>query len=212
MADRPGISAALCRSPLLEALATRMQARRFEPEPGSREVPPGLPVIPTGAGAAEAVRWQLEHGAHQVLCLPPGAELPGRVVIHVHDPVARGATFAVAASLLRHLHAEAVYLALQDASLAESGRATSLRDLLGARSAALSGHGLDLRTELRLGDPRVELRAELSVQPHSLLVIGVGPSLEVLERLVQPAIEGPEALPVMVVRADLQGKDVAGRA
>ncbi|MCU0976299.1 MAG: ABC transporter ATP-binding protein [Steroidobacteraceae bacterium] len=203
LATAAGIAGQLCRTPLLEALSSRMQARIFEAEPASGTVPPGLPVIPTGPGALAAARWQLEHGARQLLCLPPGAELPGRVVIHVQDPAARSSTFLVASSLLRHLHAEAVYLALRDASASESGRTSGMRDLLDARSAAMSRHGLDLRTELRLGDPRSELQAELALQPRSLLVIGVGPSLDALDRLVQPALEGPTELPVLVVRAEL---------
>jgi sulfate/thiosulfate transport system ATP-binding protein len=201
MADTAGGVASLCRSPLLEALSARMQARIFEEEPGSRSAPSGLPVIQAGPGAAAAARRQLDNGAHHVFCLPSGAELPGRIVIHVHDPAARDATFAVASSLLRHLPAEAVYIALRDASLPGSGRAASMRDLLDARSVAMSSHGLDVRTELRLGDPWAELQAELNQQPHGLLVIGVGPSLDVMDRLVAPAIEGATALPVLIVRA-----------
>ena len=207
VAATTGTATSLCGAPLLQALSARMQARIFEADPGSATAPPGLPVIAAGPGAVGAARWQLEHGARQLLCLPPDAQLPGRIVICVHDPAARVATFAVASSLLRHLHAEAVYLALRDASVSAPARAASMRELLDARSVAMSRHRLDFRTELRLGDPRAELQAELAVQPHSLLVIGLGPSLDALDHLVEPVVSGSAALPVLVVRASSDGPE-----
>ena len=84
----------------------------------------------------------------------------------------RRATLAVAASLLRHVAAEAVYLGIQPATSAETERGGHMRDLLDARSAALADHGLDMRTELRPGDVAEELQKELAAYERSMLVLG----------------------------------------
>jgi hypothetical protein len=41
------------------------------------------------------------------------------------------------------------------------------------RSEAQAGHGLDVRTELRLGDRIEELLRELASQPDQMLVLGL---------------------------------------
>ena len=53
--------------------------------------PPGMPVVATGPGSAEAALWQLRHGAVQLLCVPPAAPAPNHVVIHTLDPRSRQA-------------------------------------------------------------------------------------------------------------------------
>ena len=97
------------------------------------------------------VDWHLRHGAEQILCLPPTEPLPTHVVISVPDAAARDGTLAVAASLLRHIPAEAIYLAIHPSDTPEQARSACLRDLLDVRTAALSRHGLDMRTETRFG-------------------------------------------------------------
>jgi nucleotide-binding universal stress UspA family protein len=134
--------------------------------------PPGMPAIATGQGCAGAAEWHLAHGAVQLLCVPPAAPLPNHVVIHTLDADARRATLAVAASLLRHVAAEAVYLGIQPPSSPETERAEHMRDLLDARSTALAEHGLDMRTELRPGDTAEQLQLELAAYGNSMLVLG----------------------------------------
>ena len=85
--------------------------------------PPGMPVVATGPGSAEAALWQLRHGAVQLLCVPPAAPLPSHVLIHTLDGASRRATLAVAASLLRHVPAEAIYLGIQPAESSERANA-----------------------------------------------------------------------------------------
>jgi hypothetical protein len=170
----------LLDSPLLEALGARMQTRIAQQVGRGERAPPGLPVLASGAGSAEAALWQLKHGAVQLLCVPPGAPIPNHVVIHTLDPQSRRATLAVAASLLRHVPAEAVYLGIHPAMAVESERAAQLRDLLDARSAALAEHGLDMRTELRPGAVGVELQRELATYDQGMLVLGTS-SLDALQ-------------------------------
>ena len=112
----------------------------------------------------------------QLLCLPPTAPMPGaRGDLRAGRGRARDGTFAVAASLLRHIPAEAVYLSIHPADTPEpDARRMRCAQLLDARSAALADHGLDMRTEVRLGDLGTELLRELLAHEPTMLVLGLG--------------------------------------
>jgi sulfate/thiosulfate transport system ATP-binding protein len=191
---------ALRDTPLLATLATRMQTRITTRTTRTASAPPGMPVLAVGPGAAATALWNLAHGASQVLVLPPGTGLPSRIVVLPGAEAGVG-SLGVAASLLRHIPAESVLLAIHEASTPERERASRLRLLLDARSRALTEHGLDLRTELRFGDADAELERELSVHPDSMLVIGLD-ALEAAEAArVKSLLEGPKQRPVLIVRA-----------
>jgi hypothetical protein len=160
-----------------------------------------MPVIATGAGSAQAALWQLRHGASQLLCLPPGSPLPRQVVIHAFDPDSRRATLAVAASLLRHVAAEAMYLGIHPVSALEGERAVCTRDLLDARSVALNEHGLDMRTELRAGEATEELLREMSAAEQGMLVLGTCDPDRLPWDWLAGLLEGTPARPVLVVNA-----------
>jgi sulfate transport system ATP-binding protein len=208
-------AAALRATPLLATLAGRMQTRvstRLERRIASRHErgdpsPPGMPVVETGPGSADNVSWMLHHGAEQILCLPPGAVVPSRVVIHTLDAAANDGTFAVAASLLRHVPAESLYLAIHPFETPEDERGAKLRELLDARSNALGRHGLDLRTEARFGEAKSELSRELLAHDHPMLVLGVGDLERLDDRWLADLLEGPVQRPVLIVRhsADAHG-------
>jgi sulfate transport system ATP-binding protein len=188
-------------SPLLSTLGTRMQTRvatrigRFE------RAPPGMPAIATGPECADAAEWHLTHGAVQLLCVPPAAPLPNHVVIHALDADARRATLAVAASLLRHVAAEAVYLGIQPAGSAETERAAYMRDLLDARSTALADHGLDMRTELRPGAVAEELQKELAAYEQSMLVLGTSNPSAIPRDWLRSLLEHDPSRPVLIVNS-----------
>ena len=191
----------LCESTLLATLATRMQTRvstrvgRFE------RAPLGMPAIAMGPDCAAAAEWHLTHGAVQLLCVPPGGPLPNHVVIHTLDAESRRATLAVAASLLRHVAAEAIYLGIQPATSAESERAAYMRDLLDARSAALADHGLDMRTELRPGAVTDELHKELAAYELSMLVLGTSNPAAIPREWLRTLLESDPARPVLIVNS-----------
>jgi sulfate transport system ATP-binding protein len=191
----------LAESPLLATLGARMQTRVGRRATFGERAPPGMPVIATGAGSAEAARWQLRHGASQLLCVPPTGALPTQVLIHALDAQSRSATLAVAASLLRHVAAEAVYLGIHGADALEGERAACTRDLLDARSVALHEHGLDMRTELRTGDAEAELQKELANSEHAMLVIGTSDPDRLRWDWLAGVLEGATARPVLVVNA-----------
>ncbi len=188
-------------SPLLATLGTRMQTRvatrigRFE------RAPPGMPAIATGPDCAAEAEWHLTHGAVQLLCVPPTAALPNHVVIHALDAASRRATLAVAASLLRHVAAEAIYLGIQPATSAETERATYMRDLLDARSSAQADHGLDMRTELRPGAVAEELQKELAAYEHSMLVLGTSNPAAIQRDWLRALLEQSPARPVLIVNS-----------
>jgi ABC-type Fe3+/spermidine/putrescine transport system ATPase subunit len=192
---------ALVASPLLATLGTRMQTRVARQVGDGERAPPGMPVVTTGPGSAEAARWQLRHGANQLLCVPPTAPLPHNVVIHTLDPASRRATLAVAASLLRHVAAEAVYLVIHSGSALEAERAAHMRDLLDARSSALSDHGLDMRTELRPGEVTEELQRELATYEQGMLVLGTSNPESLRWDWLKSILEGEPPRPVLIVNS-----------
>jgi len=194
-------AAELRDSPLLSTLGTRMQTRvatrigRFE------RAPPGMPAIATGPDCAREAEWHLAHGAVQLLCVPPTAPLPNHVVIHTLDAESRRATLAVAASLLRHVAAEAIYLGIQSPASAEGERGAHMRELLDARSAALADHGLDMRTELRPGSAADELQKELAAYEHSMLVLGTSNPAAIQWDWLKSLFEGTPPRAVLIVNA-----------
>ena len=193
-------AAALRDTPLLATLATRMQTRITMRITRSGSAPPGLPVLAAGPAAAGTALWNLAHGATQVLVLPVGATLPSRIVV-LPGAEASAGTLGVAASLLRHVPAESVLLAVHGAATPERERASRLRLLLNARSSAQAEHGLDLRTELRFGDVGAELEKELSVHPNSMLVLGLDSPAAYEMILLESLLEGPRLQPVLIVCA-----------
>jgi sulfate transport system ATP-binding protein len=178
-APTEGEAAELAREPLLESLSTRMKTRV-----GLRAIAPaaevsgeqpqqfsGVAAISGGDNAANTVEWLLRYGAGEVLVLPRNAPSPTRVVIHWTDEAVRRATLAVSASLLRHVSAEAVYLGIVPEG--GGGRAAPMRKLLDARSEAQQRHGLEMRTELAIGETVTELTRNLSSGATQMLVLGI---------------------------------------
>jgi sulfate transport system ATP-binding protein len=165
----------------LSDLATRMQTRlstQVEPGLGRDEAtpgraPPGVAVVAAGPECPAQVRALLARGASPVLCLPVDVPAPSRVLVHFAGQVARRATLAVTASLLRHVPAEAVFLGILPTAITERARTAGVRQLLDVRSEAQAGHGLDVRTELRFGERIPELLRELGTQPGHMLVLGL---------------------------------------
>jgi sulfate transport system ATP-binding protein len=191
---------ALRETPLLATLAARMQTRITTRTARAAGAPAGMPVLAAGPGASAATLWNLAHGANQVFVLPPGAGLPARIVV-LPGTDAESGVLGVAASLLRHLPAESVLLAIHAGSTPERERASRLRLLLDARSFARSEHGLDLRTELRFGDRDRELDRELAVNANSMLVLGLDTQDPQETARLPVLLESAPLRPVLIVRA-----------
>ena len=167
----------LAREPLLESLSTRMKTRvGLRAIDGLEDSPAplsGVAAIAAGDHAAATVEWLLEHGSSEVLALPRNAPSPTRVYIHWSDEAVRRATLAVSASLLRHVSAEAVYLGIVPEGGHGTGRAAPMRKLLDARVEAQQRHGLEMRTELAIGEAVTEITRNLSAGTAQMLVLGI---------------------------------------
>ncbi|MBL8272113.1 TOBE domain-containing protein, partial [Steroidobacter sp.] len=172
----------LAQHPFLVELASRMKTRiikRNEAPLAACDAPASVPVsgvavITAGQKAGEQVQWLLQNGAGEVLVLPPQTTPPNRVLIHWADDSARRSTLAVAASLLRHVAAEAVYVGiLPEGTGGESQRPFGVRTLLDVRSEAQAVHGLEMRTELRFGAAAEELQRQLGESQDQMLILGV---------------------------------------
>ncbi|MBS0378074.1 MAG: ATP-binding cassette domain-containing protein [Proteobacteria bacterium] len=172
----------LSQQGLLLMLAQRMKTRvgmRVEPQLGQPEAPcqggdtfVGTTVIAAGAQAAARAEWLLRRGAHDLLVMPADAAPPQRVLIHWIGEAARGATLAIAASLLRHVPAEAVYVGIV-AGDAQAPSPQGMRELLDARSEAKAAHGLEMRTELHFGAAEAGLARRLADNPGQMLILGL---------------------------------------
>ncbi|MBM0104285.1 ABC transporter ATP-binding protein [Steroidobacter sp. S1-65] len=171
----------LAQHPLLVELANRMKTRiikRVESAlaagVATASAPvSGVAVISGGPNSAEQLQWLLQNGAGEVLVLPTHSASPQRVLIHWAEDSARRSTLAVAASLLRHVAAEAVYVGILPEGSGEAQRPFGVRTLLDARSEAQAVHGLEMRTELRFGAAAEELQRQLSDSEAPMLILGV---------------------------------------
>jgi ABC-type Fe3+/spermidine/putrescine transport system ATPase subunit len=205
------VAARLRDSDLLAMLASRMHTRisvSFAPRPWSevdgrralRRAPPGMPVIETGAGSAAAADWLLRHGALQLLCIPPDSALPRHIVIHAPGEDVRDETMAVAASLLRHVPAEATLFGSRPLGAPEADRAGYLQLLTDLRDAALGQSGVEVRAADFSGDSEEQLVRQLAALPESMLVIGVSSAEEFGRPRLERLLETGPARPVLIVR------------
>jgi sulfate transport system ATP-binding protein len=212
-ASEAGGAERLAAHPFLAELATRMKTRiatRLEPgiaagesRPHARTPVSGVAVIAANPDAAEQIEWLLRNGAAEVLVLPSQLGPPQRVLIHWADELARRPTLAVAASLLRHVSAEAVYIGILPEGDADNQRPHGVRTLLDARSEAQAVHGLEMRTELRFGSAAEELQRRLGDAPEQMLILGISDLHELRSRFA-PLFAAPINYALMVVFRPLE--------
>ncbi|HXC57998.1 MAG TPA: ABC transporter ATP-binding protein [Steroidobacteraceae bacterium] len=191
----------LAQVPLLITLAARMKTRvaACTGEPGCTPTAmPGVAVTAAGPDAPARTAELLRTGANEVLLLNATTDVPQQICMYWLDEPARHATLAVAASLLRHLPAEAVCIATAPAGRRDPRRGQALRALLDARSEARAAHALETRTELIPGEAPQALGDYLASQPTPLLVLGSADIASAQRTLEYLATHLP-ALPVMLV-------------
>lgn len=206
----------LAQHPFLVELANRMKTRIIKRNeasllacdaPASAPVS-GVAVIAAGQKTAEQLQWLLQNGAGEVLVLPPHSASPQRVLIHWAEDTARRSTLAVAASLLRHVAAEAVYIGiLPEGSSGEAQRPFGVRTLLDARSEAQAVHGLEMRTELRFGAAAEELQRQLNDAQDQMLILGVSDPAQ-LRNTFGSLFTSAATYPMMIVYRP--SKDIEG--
>jgi sulfate transport system ATP-binding protein len=184
--------------PLLVQLATRMKTRVTARVTEEHAAVTGAAVIAAEADTVGQIEWLLQHGAEEVLVLPADARPPQRVLIHWADLPARRATLAVAASLLRHVAAEGIYVGILPATTADGQRSQGMRALLDARSEAQAVHGLEMRTELRFGAVAEELARMLAESPDQILILGISQTADLAARF-HALLSAEARWPVLVV-------------
>ncbi len=197
--------------PFLVDLATRMKTRvnaRVEAQLGSTaasaaHVAPlaGVAVIAVGPQVVQQLDWLLARGASEVLVLPTQFTPPSRVLIHWTAEEVRRATLAVAASVLRHVPAEATYLNIVPGTESEAQKPGAMRELLDARSEAQAVHGLEMRTELHYGDATEELERQLGEKVDQMLILGATGRDEFRQRFARLLQHSPGWPVLLVFRA-----------
>jgi sulfate/thiosulfate transport system ATP-binding protein len=199
----------LKQHPLLTELATRMKTRInacIEPQLGQlpAAVQPrapslaGVSVISASAQSTAQLDWLLDRGAGEVLILPLQFTPATRVLIHWTGEQVRRATLAVAASVLRHVPAEATYFNIVPQRNSDSPHTTAMRDLLDARSEAQAVHGLEMRTELHYGDAATELSKQLGERSDQMLILGFTSRADLTQHFAA-LLERARNIPVMLV-------------
>jgi sulfate transport system ATP-binding protein len=179
-------AAALRQAPLLRQLVQSMQAPVLEAQDkGERDATlTGVAVIAGGAHAIAEIVAAAAQGRRQMLCIPLHLGLPRRMLIHCNSDAARSATLGLLASVMRHLHAEATFVSVQSPTAPRSEVTSSFRRLLDARAELQETHGLDIRTDVQIGDLN-DWVAHLAASPEPVLVVlGLDASARELEQIL----------------------------
>ena len=198
----------LSQHPFLVELAGRMKtriAKRIEPalatcQGNAQTRISGVAVIAANPKAAQADRMV----AVERRCRSDGVAVASSLAAACADPLGRrhrhvARRLAVAASLLRHVPAEAVYVGiLPEGRGGEAQRPLGVRTLLDARSEAQAVHGLEMRTELRFGAAADELQRQLNEAMDQMLILGIS-DLGQLSREFAPLFAAPASYSMMVV-------------
>jgi sulfate transport system ATP-binding protein len=186
LSTEAGSIAALRRAPLLRQLVQSMQAPVLD-EQDSRDhdaTPTGVAVIAGGSRSIEEITGAVAQGHRRLLCIPPDSVLPRRMLIYCDGESARTATLGLVASLMRHLHAEATFVSVQSPTAPRSEVTNSFRRLLDARAELQETHGLDIRTDVQIGDLNGWVALLASSAEPVLAVLGLdGSARELQQRL-----------------------------
>jgi sulfate/thiosulfate transport system ATP-binding protein len=182
-ADAAAISG-LLRAPLLRELVQSTQAPVLDAQ-DTRErdiAQTGVGVIAGSASSIAEIVAAAAQGQRRLLCIPPDSPSPRRMLIYCHDEGARSPTLSLVASLMRHLHAEATFVSVQSPMAPRSEVTNSFRRLLDARAELQETHGLDIRTDVQIGDLNSWVAHLASAAEPSLIVLGLDGSPRELEQ------------------------------
>ena len=88
------------------------------------------------------------------------------------------------ASVMRHLHAEATFVSVQSPTAPRSEVTSSFRRLLDARAELQETHGLDIRTDVQIGDLNGWVAHLAASSEPVLVVLGLDGSPHELEQIL----------------------------
>jgi sulfate/thiosulfate transport system ATP-binding protein len=174
----PATAASLRSSPLLRQLVESMQAPVLDAldamASSERDgTQAGVGVIAAGSQSIGEIARAAVQGRRWLLCIPPRATLPSRILIHCEHEAARSSTLRLVASVMRHLHAEATFVSLQSPAAPRAEATSAFRRLLDARAELQEIHGLDIRTDVHIGDPPSWAAQLASSAQPALVVLGI---------------------------------------
>jgi hypothetical protein len=187
LSSAPATAIALRSAPLLRQLVQSMQAPVLEAQEASDgdNAQSGVGVIANGRGSIAQVAQAAGQGRRWLLCVPPQAGLPQRLLIHCDSETARSETLRLVASVMRHLHAEATFVSVQSPTAPRSEATSAFRRLLDARAELQQTHGLDIRTEVHIGT-LADWSAQLAASADPVLaVLGLDGSPEELAQTLE---------------------------
>ena len=176
----------LREAPLLQQLVQSMQAPVLDAcDSGERDAAhTGVGLIGLAPDAIQQIGAAAAQGRRRLLCIPPNSALPRRLLIYCTSDAARSATLGLVASVMRHLHVEATFVSVQSPAAPRSEVTSSFRRLLDARAELQHSHGLDIRTDVQIGELNAWV-AHLAASSEPLLVVlGLDGSAAELEQLL----------------------------
>jgi ABC-type Fe3+/spermidine/putrescine transport system ATPase subunit len=183
----PQGAARMRASPLMRALLQSMQAPVQGPG-DARETDAaqtGVGVMSLDSAAIARITAAVLQGRHRLLCIPPQLSSPRRLVIYCSSDAARAATLGLVASVMRHLNAEATFVSVQSPTAPRTEVTSSFRRLLDARAELQESHGLDIRTDVQIGDLNGWVAQLAGAEEPMLVVLGLDGTAAQLETLLR---------------------------
>jgi hypothetical protein len=179
-------AASLREAPLLRQLVQSMQAPVLgASDSGERDAAQtGVAVIGLAPDSIEQIGAAAAQGRRRLLCIPPHSALPRRMLIYCSSDASRSATLGLVASIMRHLHAEATFVSVQSPAAPRSEVTSSFRRLLDARAELQESHGLDIRTDVQIGDLNGWVSHLATASEPVLVVLGLDGSPQELEQML----------------------------
>jgi ABC-type Fe3+/spermidine/putrescine transport system ATPase subunit len=213
-ADDPASREALRTGPIVQQLLASMNPRVVEAgTTDAAAAGSGLRVVPNDPAKVLQVARGLAAGG-ALLCLPPAARLPTRALLLCISDGARPATLGVLASVMRHLPVEATYVTVQLPTAPRTEVTASFRRLLDARAELQAAHGLDVRTEVHIGDLEGWIVGLLAAEDAPLLVLGTEATAPELETLLATTLralfQAGSPLPVLLTLAARRASTIGG--
>jgi ABC-type Fe3+/spermidine/putrescine transport system ATPase subunit len=172
----------LQRAPLVTRLAESMQAQVTVSD---SSLPAGVVVVAADPARLHDVGQLVRQGTRRILAVPRAGDLPTRVIVHCNTEGARPGALGIVASVMRHLPAETTFVSVQDPAAPRSDVTAAYRSLLDARAELQSTHGLDLRTDIQIGDVDGWVSVLAARDEATLVVLGLEGTTSEIARLIE---------------------------
>jgi sulfate transport system ATP-binding protein len=168
----------------------------------------GVAVVATSATASADIVRLVAAGSTRILCLSPDTPLPRRALIAWLGERVRPSTLALSASLIRHMPVEAALLGLPESGVSSTERSGAFRRMLDARAEFRASHGLDVSTEMHIGNLASRLLGPLGQLEPTMLILGIEGTVADLQGTLSEQLDGllsvPNASPIFIVHHTIQ--------